>query len=112
MHGPGVEAAVYTDVIAQTQTAEQCDELIRHLEGEMKKAKSSALRRRLEVALDNTKQRRLQLQTLQAVVEKKTRPQKPRQLYVGLDRKIVDQRPLASPTPEEKPGEEEIDATS
>jgi hypothetical protein len=106
MHGPGTEAAVFSDVIAQIQTTEQANELIRHLESEIKKSKSPALKRRLIVALDGTKQRKLQLQT--AVPVKKTRPQKPKQLYVGLDRKITDQRPFAIP-PREREDEEDPD---
>ncbi len=47
----------------------------------------------------SSRQENNELQT--AVPEKKSRPQKPRQLYVGLDRKLEDNRPRASPPSEE-----------
>jgi len=78
------------------------------MEKEIKKTKSPALQRRLQVALASTRERKAQLQQTTAVPVKKTRPQKPRQLYIGLDRKITDLRPLASP-PQPKETDEDAD---
>jgi ferritin-like metal-binding protein YciE len=96
MHPAGTEAGIYDVTIAQLQTTKEADDLINHLESEMKKTKSPALKRRLEMALEGTRQRKQQLQT---AVESKSRPVKPRQLFMGHNRKIVDNRPLVSPPP-------------
>jgi hypothetical protein len=78
------------------------------MEKEIKKTKSPALQRRLQVALASTRERKAQLQQTTAVPVKKTRLVKPKQLYVGLDRLLTDNRPLATP-PRAKEDEEDPD---